>query len=356
MTSEAVRSIKTLAKYLKENPEAKAIFMVGAGISTSSGIPDFRSPETGLYHNLSKLNLPYAEAVFDIDYFKKDPKPFYTLAEELYPGNFKPSPFHCLMKLFEEKGRLKRIYTQNIDTLEREAKISQEYIVEAHGSFASNHCVECGKEFPRETFEKKLAFYKGKEGEEEEELYAKCDECDGLVKPKIVFFGEGLPTEFFETWDLDSRIEDEKIVCIVGGTSLSVFPFASLPMEAPEGWQRVLINREVVGDFKKSKVTKKSKGKLLEKSRRSSDLIYQGYTDDAAFLLASELGWLDELEKLSGKEFAKDIKESTTEEKEEEQKQEAEEQEKEEEEEEEEEFVDASEDLVSELAGLSIKE
>ncbi|QEU59279.1 Hst2 [Kluyveromyces lactis] len=295
MSAEIPKAIKKLAKYLQDNPDVKVIFMVGAGISTSSGIPDFRSPETGLYHNLSKLNLPYAEAVFDIEYFEQNPKPFYTLAKELYPGNFKPSPFHYLMKLFESKNRLKRIYTQNIDTLEREANISDEFIIEAHGSFASNHCIDCGKEFPKEAFQNKLLLSE-QETDEDGENYATCDGCGGLIKPKIVFFGEGLPTEFFDTWDLDSSTK-EKTVCIVCGTSLTVYPFASLPMEAPNSWLRVLLNREIVGDFKTA--------------RKDTDLIFKGSADYAAFLLAQELCWLEDLENLSGKQFKPESKTKT---------------------------------------------
>lgn len=280
MVKDIPTAIRNIATYLKDHPDAKVIFTVGAGISTSCGIPDFRSPKTGLYHNLSKLNLPYAEAVFDIHYFAKNPKPFYTLARELYPGNFKPSPFHHLIKLFQDNGRLKRVYTQNIDTLEREARISDDFIVEAHGSFAGNHCIKCNKEFPVETFKEKMLL---------ENQYAKCDICQGLIKPKIVFFGEGLPLEFFETWDDDCSNDGEKIIVIVCGTSLTVYPFASLPIEAPKEWQRALINLELVGDFKENP--------------RDSDIVFDGAADEAAFFLAQELDWLDELEKLSGKQF-----------------------------------------------------
>ncbi|KAF3848061.1 hypothetical protein F7725_021089 [Dissostichus mawsoni] len=86
--------------------------MVGAGISTSAGIPDFRSPGTGLYANLQKYNLPYPEAIFQIDYFKKHPEPFFALARELYPGQFKPTICHYFMKLLKDKGHLRRCYSQ----------------------------------------------------------------------------------------------------------------------------------------------------------------------------------------------------------------------------------------------------
>ncbi|EDO15331.1 hypothetical protein Kpol_1011p1 [Vanderwaltozyma polyspora DSM 70294] len=278
-------SVTVLANHLKKNPDSKVIFLVGAGASTSCGIPDFRSPKTGLYHNLSKLNLPYAEAVFDVDYFKENPKPFYTLAKELYPGNFKPSEFHYLMKLFEDKGRLKRIYTQNIDTLEREAGISSELVIEAHGSFASNHCIECAKEFPLSVFKDKLDSANAKG----EFSYAKCSECKGLIKPKIVFFGENLPEAFFNTWDddvewLSKRHNATEDLIIVAGTSLTVHPFASLPSEVPDTSRRGLFNLGLVGDF--------------EDNPRDDDIFIEGLLDEIAHKLATELGWLEELELL----------------------------------------------------------
>ncbi|XP_030921553.1 NAD-dependent protein deacetylase sirtuin-2-like [Geospiza fortis] len=115
--------------------------MVGAGISTSAGIPDFRSPGTGLYSNLQSYNLPYPEAIFEIGFFKKHPEPFFALARELYPGQFKPTVCHYFMRLLQDKGLLLRCYTQNIDTLERVAGLDPELLVEAHGTFFTSHCL-----------------------------------------------------------------------------------------------------------------------------------------------------------------------------------------------------------------------
>ena len=109
---------------------------VGAGISTSAGIPDFRSPNTGLYANLERLNLPHAEAVFEISYFRQNPLPFYILAQELYPGKFRPTITHSFITLLHKKGLLLKLFSQNIDCLEREAGLPDEMIIEAHGSFA----------------------------------------------------------------------------------------------------------------------------------------------------------------------------------------------------------------------------
>lgn len=114
----------------------------GAGISTSAGIPDFRSPDTGLYSNLARLDLPYPEAIFDISFFRNNPLPFYTLAHELYPGKHRPTIAHSFVRMLSDKGILLKLFTQNIDCLEREAGIPDYQIVEAHGSFARQRCIE----------------------------------------------------------------------------------------------------------------------------------------------------------------------------------------------------------------------
>ena len=103
------------------------VFMTGAGISVSSGIPDFRSPKTGLYHNLQKYNLPRAESIFELDYFRERPQAFNTLAKELYPGEFKPSIAHCFITLLHERGiwpiclyvgsRARAMYSYKLDLL-----------------------------------------------------------------------------------------------------------------------------------------------------------------------------------------------------------------------------------------------
>ncbi|KAJ8249119.1 hypothetical protein GJAV_G00231380 [Gymnothorax javanicus] len=113
------RTLEGLARGIREGEFRKIVVMVGAGISTSSGIPDFRSPGSGLYDNLQQYNLPYAEAIFEINYFHHNPEPFFALAKELYPGNYQPNATHYFVKLLQDKGQLLRMYTQNIDGLER---------------------------------------------------------------------------------------------------------------------------------------------------------------------------------------------------------------------------------------------
>lgn len=257
---------------------AKIVFFVGAGISTTCGIPDFRSPKTGLYSNLQRLHLPFPEAVFDINYFRENPKAFYTLAQEMCPGKYIPSKFHCFIRLCQDKKILKRCYTQNIDTLERIAGVKDSLIVEAHGSFAKAHCIDCHKEMDMESWKKLL-----KKG------IPKCSKCGGYVKPDIVFFGESLPSKFFDYWEKDSH--DDFDLAIVAGTSLEVYPFAMLPNEISEDTTRVLINKEICGDF--------------EDNPRDGDMLFLHDCDTIITKLIKKLGWEDDLEKLRNEEISK---------------------------------------------------
>ncbi|KAJ1630296.1 DHS-like NAD/FAD-binding domain-containing protein [Pavlovales sp. CCMP2436] len=97
----------------------KVIVMAGAGLSTAAGIPDFRTPGSGLYYQLEKYDLPNPQAVFSIDYFRVRPEPFHMLAREMWPGKFAPTAAHAFIKMLADKGKLLRCYTQNIDGLER---------------------------------------------------------------------------------------------------------------------------------------------------------------------------------------------------------------------------------------------
>ena len=231
-------TVEGIAKAIKQGKCKNIIVMSGAGISVSAGIPDFRTPGTGLYDNLQKYNLPHATAVFEIDYFRQRPDPFYLLAKELFPGNFKPTPTHYFVKLLEKKGILLRNYTQNIDTLERVAGISGDKLVEAHGSFATSHCIDCNKEETTEAVKKHV----------ENGTIPHCSACGGLVKPDIVFFGESLPSRFFQLLNDDFAKCD---LLLVLGTSLQVQPFASLIGKVPNECPRLLINRELVGTIDK---------------------------------------------------------------------------------------------------------
>ncbi|CAE6397113.1 unnamed protein product [Rhizoctonia solani] len=271
-----------VAKYLKSGTgygtgKRKVVLMVGAGISTSAGIPDFRSPKTGLYANLARLRLPYPEAVFDIHFFRDNPLPFYTLAYELYPGKFRPTITHSFIKLLSDKGMLHMCFTQNIDTLERLAGVPSEKLIEAHGSFAENHCIDCGAEFPSDEMRKLVMTPNPNVHGGVNIPKCKNPKCGGLVKPDIVFFGESLPQKFHDSVHTLPFAD----LALVIGTSLTVHPFARLPEMVSDRCPRALLNMEPAGNF-----------------GRADDVVHLAPCDDAVRELCDLLGWREELENL----------------------------------------------------------
>ena len=107
-------SLEALCTQLKAGRYKRVIVITGAGLSVAAGIPDFRTPNSGLYDNLKKYNLPRPQAVFEMEFFQKDPQPFFSLAKELYPkkGRFPPTIAHYFTRLLAEKGYLLRCYSQ----------------------------------------------------------------------------------------------------------------------------------------------------------------------------------------------------------------------------------------------------
>ncbi|KAI1635969.1 NAD-dependent deacetylase sirtuin-2 [Biscogniauxia mediterranea] len=263
------RSLAAVADLIRSGRAKRIVVLTGAGISTAAGIPDFRSPKTGLYNNLARLNLPHPEAVFDIDFFREDPRPFYVLAKELYPGNFHPTVSHAFIALLAKKNLLRMLFTQNIDCLERAAGVPPELIIEAHGSFATQRCIECKSPFPDDAMRAHV--------ERGDPPLCAREGCAGLVKPDIVFFGERLPDAFYE----GSGIAAQADLVLVLGTSLTVHPFAGLPQLAPEPVPRLLLNRERVGDL----------------GTRADDVLRLGSCDAGVRDLADALGWRAELER-----------------------------------------------------------
>lgn len=262
-------SLENLVQYIKDGRAEKIVLMTGkgntrelelfyfsraistgAGISVSAGIPDFRTPGSGLYDNLQKYELERPEQIFDLGFFNDNPAPFYDLATGLFPSQFKPTPTHHFIKLLQDKGLLLRCFTQNIDTLEREAGVLGEKLVEAHGSFATAKCIKCGSEYDMDFMKEKLLNLTDEKrpSPDSKECIPWCacdkDKCDGFVKPDIVFFGENLPSRYFTLREKDLMEAD---LLIVAGTSLKVTPFADTMHYCNAKTPRLLINRERVG-------------------------------------------------------------------------------------------------------------
>ncbi|XP_066594614.1 NAD-dependent protein deacetylase sirtuin-1 isoform X2 [Prorops nasuta] len=256
---QKLRHINTLTDVVRLIRNSKKIIVLtGAGVSVSCGIPDFRSRD-GIYSRLAKdfPDLPDPQAMFDINYFAQDPRPFFKFAREIYPGQFKPSPCHRFIKMLEKQRKLLRNYSQNIDTLEQVAGI--ENVIECHGSFATASCTKCK--------------YQVKCDDIREDIFAQkipiCPKCrvntlpsiiefnpnesyrelvsQGIMKPDIVFFGEGLPDAFHYAMAKD---KDDCDLLIVIGSSLKVRPVALIPSSIPPHVPQILINREPLPHLK----------------------------------------------------------------------------------------------------------
>ncbi|OHD15857.1 MAG: silent information regulator protein Sir2 [Spirochaetes bacterium GWD1_27_9] len=203
------------------------VVFTGAGISTNCGIPDFRGAN-GLYSFVAKkYNLPFPEAVFEINYFKENPKPFFDLSKEMVSAEIKPSLAHKFIAFLEEKCKISLVMTQNIDMLHQKA--GNKKVVECHGTYSTATCLNCRQKYSLLNIEESL-----KKGEVP---YCKCG---GIIKPDIVFFGEQLPDNFFSAY----RNPPKTDLLLVMGSSLTVQPAANFALSLAEKHKSILINFE----------------------------------------------------------------------------------------------------------------
>lgn len=270
----------------------KIIVLTGAGISTSLGIPDFRSSE-GFYSKLGDLGLSDPQDVFSLEVFSEDPSVFYNIAHMVLPPENMYSPLHSFIRMIQDKHKLLRNYTQNIDNLESYAGVEPEKMVQCHGSFATASCVTCHWKVPGERifpnirnlqlpicpycYSKRVEFFKTKPdddvagGAEEESDYQarSVPKSFGVLKPDITFFGEALPSKFHRLIREDV-LQCDLLICI--GTSLKVAPVSEIVNMIPASVPQVLINKDPV-------------------KHAEFDLSLLGLCDDVAALVAQKCGW-----------------------------------------------------------------
>ena len=195
------------------------VFFGGAGVSTESGIPDFRSTD-GLYHQ------QYAyppETILSHTFFMKKPEEFFRFyRDKMLALDAKPNPAHYKLAEWERQGKLKAVITQNIDGLHQAAGSTK--VLELHGSVLRNYCMKCGR------------FYEARFVQEQEGI-PRCS-CGGMIKPDVVLYEESLNMQIMQEAVDYIRQAD---VLIVGGTSLVVYPAAGL-IGYYRGNKRVLMN------------------------------------------------------------------------------------------------------------------
>ncbi|KDN40018.1 SIR2-domain-containing protein [Tilletiaria anomala UBC 951] len=275
------------------------VVLTGAGISVSCGIPDFRSRD-GIYASLAgKYDLDEPENMFDKEYFMQQPSVFFDFAHSIFPSNFKPSPSHRFIKLLEDKEKLLRNYTQNIDTLEKAAGITR--VLHCHGSFATATCTDPACRHKVQGSEIKDAIFKqdvpqcrvcqkrkqdarskqgrskkqkttgGASWKDQEDPDEEDDALPGLgvMKPDITFFGEKLDSSFENALNADRPHAD---LIIVMGTSLQVAPVAELLTYMPHRIPVILINKTPILHFQ-------------------TDIMLLGSSDQVVQYLCTKLGW-----------------------------------------------------------------
>ena len=214
--------IKELQKIIDDSN--KIVFFGGAGVSTESGIPDFRSQD-GLYSQ--KWKYP-PETIISRSFFDSDPKEFYRFyREKLIIKGVQPNAAHLKLAELEKAGKLLAVVTQNIDGLHQAAGSQKVY--ELHGSTLRNFCMDCGASYPMEAIL-------------DSEGIPRCRDCGGVIKPNVVLFGEALPKyvcigAIREITNADTLI--------VAGTSLAVEPAASF-IGHFRGRNLVVINRDYI--------------------------------------------------------------------------------------------------------------
>ena len=211
--------IKQLKQWVTDSPNI--VFFGGAGVSTESGIPDFRSKD-GLYHQ--KYDYP-PEEILSRTFFDRKTEEFYRFyRDKLNSLQYEPNVTHYKLAELEQAGKLKAVVTQNIDGLHQKA--GSKNVLELHGSVLRNTCMKCGKfHSAEEVF--------GSEG------IPRC-ECGGIIKPDVVLYEEGLDGKIMER--AAKAIYDADVL-IVAGTSLTVYPAAGM-IRYYRGKRLVLINRD----------------------------------------------------------------------------------------------------------------
>lgn len=212
-------NVEQLRQWIKESKTA--VFFGGAGVSTESGIPDFRSVD-GLYSQ--KFEYPPEQIISHSFYVRKPEYFFRFYREKMLPLGFEPNVTHKVLAQLEKEGHLATVVTQNIDGLHQKA--GSKNVFELHGSVLRNYCVKCHKFYPAE-------FVRDAKG------IPLCD-CGGIVKPDVVLYEESLNQDTLAGAVSAIRRAD---LLIVGGTSLTVYPAAGL-LQYYRGNRLVLINRD----------------------------------------------------------------------------------------------------------------
>jgi NAD-dependent deacetylase len=223
----AEQNLEALAREAAELIAAarKLVVFTGAGISTESGIPDFRSPG-GVWSRFDPEDFTYQKFVADPEARRKQ---WRMLGEGHLTTDAEPNPAHYAIAELDGLGKLDCVITQNVDNLHHKAGVPAEKVFELHGNVQWAVCLNCGQRYPFEHIKARL------EGGEE---IPDCEQCQGMLKPDAVLFGEALPQEVLQ--EASQRSSDCDLFIVVGST-LVVYPAAYMPLYAVRGGAKLII-------------------------------------------------------------------------------------------------------------------
>ncbi len=215
-TPEASRLAELLGR------SRRTVVLTGAGVSVPSGIPDFRTPDTGLWANVDPMEVAH------IDVFERDPERFWSYYRPRFEslGDKEPNRAHQALAELERRGLIEGVITQNIDRLHRAA--GSKKVIEVHGSIETSSCTACGVSFGLEAMDDLF----------DERGVALCSDCGGAVKPDVVLFGELLPEEAMQR-AVELAEGADLMLCV--GSSLIVHPVAGLPQLTLDAGGRLAI-------------------------------------------------------------------------------------------------------------------
>lgn len=229
--------LKEAARLLKEADQTYVLS--GAGMSTESGIPDFRSPQTGLWETMDPVKTSSVDALM------RDPHLFYRSAFKRYSAllQAEPNTGHYILAEMEQLGIIKGVITQNIDGLHKMAGTKK--LFEVHGHVRTCRCLSCGKRHSMPELLGQL---------EDEIIPPKCSRCPGILRPDIVLFGDPMATDYFAAAEI---LQTNCDLLVVVGSSLSVYPVASMPD---------LVNNLIIINLQPTPLDSKAQVVIREKS------------------------------------------------------------------------------------------
>lgn len=229
------------------------VFLGGAGVSTESGIPDFRSQD-GALKALSQYGHS-SETLLSYSFFKREPEIFYAFLRTIIHSDAQPNAAHKALARLEAEGKLRAVITQNIDGLHQQA--GSKTVHELHGSIFRHYCIGCGRTYSLESV---LTQMDNREHEEDNVIVPRCLTCENIVRPDVVLYEEALDAVVLEK---SIAAIEQADTLIVGGTSLVVYPAAGL-LRYFKGTELVLINKsETPHDHLATLIINDSIGKVL---------------------------------------------------------------------------------------------